>query len=485
MPNFIIDKNELLSHSLSDGNILTLINGNVIEKALYSDEFGNTNMWLIWEGGYGWTLRGSINESSGNQALAIPFHADFSGRAVYADGYTGGNFEISITNWTPVGNGCYCAMKFLFGADNNNRVELFKYHGTASDIIVARSIVGGVTQDSNSVITAVNTFRLRAEMTGNTFVLKYDIGLGLVTLLTTIAVIGTPRRVSVGGLALSGAGTTVAFDNDYLRIDSSNIYWATLPDTSAIITTYNEQNIGVDSTVHLGSATFTENPNMKYKVKVGTGAWSALLNSAGVQALGNILTDDGTFNIEAYHEGGTASAGWEELDCPYTVYAPTPPSEGNFTLSTLDGGTGVSTATDEVTISSPVIGDSKQVDSRVIIRKSRGGTQLGYKDVDWPISKLYSYNFKALTETKYDELKDFLKAYAGQKIMVTDHDQIEKEGWIITSSITFEVERDTCIYNVGFTFKEDTQAVDEYYVDTEGTIDIDTEASIPITREIS
>lgn len=107
-----------------------------------------------------------------------------------------------------------------------------------------------------------------------------------------------------------------------------------------------------------------------------------------------------------------------------------------------------------VTLRNAQFGNAKNVDTGAIVRESRHGYPLAYKDSSWPVLKTRTYTTTTNKLSVINDLKDFLEDTAGLKIKITDHDDVDITGIIITSSNQIVTRKDSCSYDVSFDFLE-------------------------------
>lgn len=490
-----IDKNELLNHAIDDGNILTIINGVLVQKKEWSDEFGAAFDLIHWSPAalFGFTQNGSLIESGNKLAVSCTRAGTNAEKGAASDlTFSDGTFEVDLQNILLTVDVDFAglslfkdAQNFLYITRRDDNPTLTRLHYVLK--------VNNVTIESIAPNNAATSIKFKVEDDGTDIHVFYDVGAGWVEISTASShgqSIGTGYKVYLYART-QGSNGTISADFMYFRATGTGIFWNQKADTSVIKTIYNTQaaSEGAGAILQFGSATIDDGIDVTYDYKIGTDAWVLNKTKVYIISLDDQVTDDGTFSLRVIHGNGTDQSTFTRFLLPTTsgVIPPIPPGPPpfttGFTLETIADESG--SDADSVALRAPEMGDSKQVDTRVIIRKSRGGTQLGYKDSSWPNSKLYSYNFRALSEDKYDELKLFLKQHAGEKIATIDHDDVRRIGWIITSSITFAIEQDFCSYNLGFTFKQDPQVSDLYDINTQASLSLDAQDSEPLFKELA
>ena len=85
-----------------------------------------------------------------------------------------------------------------------------------------------------------------------------------------------------------------------------------------------------------------------------------------------------------------------------------------------------------VELRDPDFGNQLKVEITRINRKSRGGDQIIYKDLAWPITKTISYKFSYLSQTDVYNLMNFINLTLGQNILLIDFETRSWIGVIIT-----------------------------------------------------
>lgn len=125
----------------------------------------------------------------------------------------------------------------------------------------------------------------------------------------------------------------------------------------------------------------------------------------------------------------------------------------------------------EVTLRSPNFGDSRQLDINTYNHRTRGGSLLYNKDINWVNIEKFKYqcdvNRNIIGETIIDDLIEFLEATAGLLISLTDHNSVERYGYIITPVIEIITRKDICSYDVAFEFLLDIDNAAYHYLCTE------------------
>ena len=322
MGNLLVNSGEILNHSTEDGETLTETDGVVMQKKEISFEFGDLfdSVHLVKGKFFGGTESGTVTEAGGTQTIVtagnVSTFYEKGSKTVFT--INDATIETSVTgfNEVPTGGDQFAAILTIF-KDTTHWARIFRNRSVGNDRIFAQVNNGGLTLNVN-VNTTVTSFKLKIVRSVNTFTLSYNLllGAGWQVLGTDTQAIGVDCVAGI--LSQAKDATTTSYDFDYLRLSGTAIYWDTLADSSAIFTTYNTQVIdeGPGAIIQFGSASFDENSNMKYKAKAGTAPYSALLNAAGINALGPVVSDDGNFDLLAFYEGGTALAGWTDVTIP-------------------------------------------------------------------------------------------------------------------------------------------------------------------------
>lgn len=105
-----------------------------------------------------------------------------------------------------------------------------------------------------------------------------------------------------------------------------------------------------------------------------------------------------------------------------------------------------------VEVRNPQFDDTRQIESRRINRKTRGGTLIVFRDPIWPQSERLIYSFDNLRNSKKKELLEFFEISIGKEIGLLDFRNQQWRGIIITpetqvgredrpgNSLTFEFE---------------------------------------------
>lgn len=138
---------------------------------------------------------------------------------------------------------------------------------------------------------------------------------------------------------------------------------------------------------------------------------------------------------------------------------------------------------DELVLPNAQLGDAYTIDGQIISRKSRGGSLLGVRDIDWPLIKSIEYTFPLLTEVQLFSLIDFMTEHVGKKLLLTDYKDVERLGHINSDILNVTTIHDICSYTVSLTVILDTQAIDYYYLITEDDEPLITEDSENLITE--
>jgi len=103
-----------------------------------------------------------------------------------------------------------------------------------------------------------------------------------------------------------------------------------------------------------------------------------------------------------------------------------------------------------ITLPDPTLGNTEQIDTNSILRRSRGGE---LKAVDrWHNDHIYSYEFNILTAAEKDALINFIRASAGQEVSMTFLTDTYV-GVIISDELEFITLRDGCTYSTALEFR--------------------------------
>lgn len=107
-----------------------------------------------------------------------------------------------------------------------------------------------------------------------------------------------------------------------------------------------------------------------------------------------------------------------------------------------------------VVLPNPELGDSKQIDNRQVLNRTRTGEILSIYD-SWNQTTKHTYNFTLLTDTQASDLLDFFETTAGLLIRIIDHYSRSMDGYIVTPTNQIITANDTCGKEATFEFEED------------------------------
>lgn len=107
---------------------------------------------------------------------------------------------------------------------------------------------------------------------------------------------------------------------------------------------------------------------------------------------------------------------------------------------------------DTVTLPSPEYGDTHRLDTNAIVRSTRGGETIAFKDSDWPDFETFVYKFRRVHLDVVNDLRTFLEDYAAEEISITDHLSNSRNGYILTPANDIITMVDTCHYDLTFEF---------------------------------
>ena len=108
--------------------------------------------------------------------------------------------------------------------------------------------------------------------------------------------------------------------------------------------------------------------------------------------------------------------------------------------------------TETVTLRSPEFANTRKVEMNAIIARSDFGDAMTRAVSGRSVWTMFDYRFIVFDDETL--LRDFLEATTGLEIKVTDHNSVERTGFIITNPIQFVELRDNMVWEVSFTFME-------------------------------
>lgn len=139
--------------------------------------------------------------------------------------------------------------------------------------------------------------------------------------------------------------------------------------------------------------------------------------------------------------------------------------------------------TDEVILRSTNFGDSRTLDINTYKHKTRGGVLKYYKDTNWVDTEKFRYESIVNKDDVIDSLIAFLTLTAGLLITVTDHNAVERSGYIITPVADIITQKDACSYSIAFEFLLDIDNIEFYYIIAENDEKLLTEDSENLVTE--
>lgn len=319
MGTILIDSGELLNHSTDDGNTLTEIDGVVMQKELYSDVVGEVidAVHLSESTFRERAAAGTVAESGGLQTFTMPSNLIKSKGLTTAAVFNDGVFTIDFNELAVAGNNQDYGLTLR--VDGDNSFTWLYFIPTNTLFWVAE--IGGVSTQDSFVIADVTTLSLRLTRAGNNFTVEHNIGAGWVNNGTITKAIGADASLEWGASVGGGGGGSITVTANNISATGTGVYWDQKSDTSEIKTTYNQQSVGAGDTIQFGSGTFTEGSNMTYDYKIGSGGWVLGRTSTQIIALGDQVTDTGTFDLRAVYGGGTAQASWTSFSVPTVAAA--------------------------------------------------------------------------------------------------------------------------------------------------------------------
>jgi hypothetical protein len=111
------------------------------------------------------------------------------------------------------------------------------------------------------------------------------------------------------------------------------------------------------------------------------------------------------------------------------------------------------TPTEELVLRNPQFGNLDTLAYMRINRDSRGGTALIFADPDWPKQEIFEFTINSLSQSKRNELEEFLELSLGQRIKLTDWEGRESIGVITNNPETTQTGRD-CQYSIAIVFEK-------------------------------
>ena len=129
-----------------------------------------------------------------------------------------------------------------------------------------------------------------------------------------------------------------------------------------------------------------------------------------------------------------------------------------------------------VTIRNPNLGEKIVHDNLAIVRRTPGGTPIVFRDTDWVLEQVLSFQFNNLTLININALKTLLSGSPGLRMQMTDYESATVYGYILTPVFNIAQQHDTCTHSFNFDFM-----IDGYTVST--NFDILTQASDTLDTE--
>lgn len=324
------DKDQVLAHATDDGNTLTETSGVKVQKKVWSDEFGDVfdSLHLAEVNPFGDTVGGNYSESGGilqieqnnlqNVGKSIwtvlyqdPASGEFSIEADIGINFDTPNAGATVFNLYVYYSPTVWWLYQRYKSPTSDLLRIFRY-----------------TTARASKTYAYTSFKLRITtyLNGATRYIKFEENDGVhgwVTQLNEAGSIinnGNDHHFLLRKLCTNvGAGKTQEVYINYLRPSDGWVqYWDTKADGSLPDVTFNTLDTGnPGATINCGTATSTEGTDIYYNIKFGTGAWSGVLDLAGIQALGDQITDDGTVQLIMYTGNGTSQDDFTNLNLPW------------------------------------------------------------------------------------------------------------------------------------------------------------------------
>jgi hypothetical protein len=130
-----------------------------------------------------------------------------------------------------------------------------------------------------------------------------------------------------------------------------------------------------------------------------------------------------------------------------------------------------------VTIRNPVLGNKTVYDNLAIVRRTPAGTPIVFRDTDWALEQVLSYQFTNLTLVNIDALKTLLSGSPGLRMQMTDYEAATLYGYIMTPVFNIAQQHDTCTHSFAFDF-----LVDGYSATTD--LIIQTQSGDPVETEV-
>jgi len=120
--------------------------------------------------------------------------------------------------------------------------------------------------------------------------------------------------------------------------------------------------------------------------------------------------------------------------------------ERNIFTITYDGTT--------IELPIPIIGDTQNLQTTVINRRTRGGKKRVYHDPQWYAIHSYDYTFKKVNEERKDAFLSLVADAMGDQVTVIDHlDQVFIDMFIVAVGPVLEEHDDGCSYILSITLQ--------------------------------
>lgn len=84
-----------------------------------------------------------------------------------------------------------------------------------------------------------------------------------------------------------------------------------------------------------------------------------------------------------------------------------------------------------VTLTHPEFEDVDKIEQPRIVRESRGGTKIVYRDPTWPLIETLILRFQNLSQNQVWDYLNFVNDFIAQEITMIDHKGITWTGYII------------------------------------------------------
>lgn len=262
-----------------DNNTKVALDGAALKLALFSDEFGSA-LAAPWTESGEWrevnNEDGTVTEAGDELDVTTTVAPDVTSKSksvVTAGVFDEFTVEMDVNDYTiDSDHNDYRADWGICVGDWAGQTEfasIFRRSRTAGPVsdIVFYVHDGGV-ETAYSVNTAVTSFKLKLNRTGNVFTGSYDIGAGWVDFTTITYPLTTALKLQLGGYARLGS---ISGDFEYCRITGSGYYWGDSPEASLVESgqTYAFDAGGGYKWVLTGASTVEDGDGGTVKYKVG------------------------------------------------------------------------------------------------------------------------------------------------------------------------------------------------------------------------